>query len=291
MYISGDELLRLAESKNVRISEIVIEEEAKESETDKEQIMNRMKKHYRVMRESAEHCLNQKIKSVGGIIGGDAKKLNAYAGTKNTLCGQTVNKAMAMALSTSELNAAMGRICAAPTAGSAGIIPAAILSASQTLGSNEDQIVHALLTASGIGKIIAQEATLSGAEGGCQAECGSAASMAAAAVVELSGGSPKQSLHAAALALKAVMGLICDPIAGLVESPCALRNASGVINALTCADMALAGVESVIPFDEVVGAMYKVGKALPVEFRETALGGIAATETGKKIQKRIFEDG
>lgn len=290
MYISGADLLKLARSKGVKISEIVIEEEINETETDRETILNRMRKHYRVMRESAEHCLDREVKSVGGIIGGDAKKLNAYSKTDQSLCGPTINKAMAMAFSTSELNAAMGRICAAPTAGSAGIIPAAILSASETLESTEDQIIHALFTASGIGKIIAQEATLSGAEGGCQAECGSAASMAAAAVVELAGGSAEQILHAAALALKTVMGLICDPIAGLVESPCALRNASGVINALTCADMAIAGVESVIPFDEVVEAMYKVGKSLPVEFRETALGGIAATETGKKIQKKIFED-
>jgi L-serine dehydratase len=247
-----------------------------------------MKKHYEVMRESAAACQESAVKSMGGLIGGDAKKVNDYTLKGKTICGDTVNLAMSMAFSTSEINAAMGRICAAPTAGSAGIIPAAVISAAQKFYTKEDKIIDALFTASGVGKIIAMKATLSGAEGGCQAECGSAAAMAAAAVVEMAGGTPEQAFDGAAFALKTVMGLICDPIAGLVEAPCALRNASGVINALTCADLALAGVKSIIPFDEVVEAMYKVGKALPFEFRETALGGIATTETGKRLAKEIF---
>jgi len=182
----------------------------------------------------------------------------------------------------------MGRICAAPTAGSCGIIPASIITSSEVLNSSEEDIINALFTASGIGEIIAKNATVSGAEGGCQAECGAAAAMAAAAIVELKKGTPEMSLNAASIALKNIMGLICDPIAGLVEAPCAKRNASGAVNAMLSADMALAGVKSLIPFDEVVEAMYKVGKSLPVELRETALGGIAATKTGIEIKNKIF---
>ena len=186
------------------------------------------------------------------------------------------------------VNASMGRICAAPTAGASGIIPATLITVAESLNIPEEALIDALFTASGIGEIIAKNATLSGAEGGCQAECGAAAAMSAAAIVEMAGGTAEMSLHAAATALKNIMGLICDPIAGLVEAPCAKRNASGSINAMLSADLALAGVESIIPFDEVVEAMYKVGKSLSFELRETALGGIAATETGKRINKQIF---
>jgi L-serine dehydratase len=288
MYSSAEELIKRARIGDCPISEIVIEDECEEKETTEEALRKTMKKHYEVMRESAAACQESAVKSMGGLIGGDAKKVNDYTLKGKTICGDTVNLAMSMAFSTSEINAAMGRICAAPTAGSAGIIPAAVISAAQKFYTKEDKIIDALFTASGVGKIIAMKATLSGAEGGCQAECGSAAAMAAAAVVEMAGGTPEQAFDGAAFALKTVMGLICDPIAGLVEAPCALRNASGVINALTCADLALAGVKSIIPFDEVVEAMYKVGKALPFEFRETALGGIATTETGKRLAKEIF---
>jgi len=195
---------------------------------------------------------------------------------------------MARAFSTSEVNASMGKICAAPTAGSSGILPAVIITAAEVLEADEKIKINALFTAAGIGRIIATHATISGAEGGCQAECGSAAAMAAGAVVEMAGGTPEQIFHAAAIALKNIMGLICDPVAGLVESPCAKRNASGAVNAFISAEQALAGIQSVIPFDEVVEAMKFVGKAIPYEFRETALGGIAATDTGKEITKRIF---
>ena len=288
MYSSAEELIKRARIGDCPISEIVIEDECEEKETTEEALRKTMKKHYEVMRESAAACQESAVKSMGGLIGGDAKKVNDYTLKGKTICGDTINLAMSMAFSTSEINAAMGRICAAPTAGSAGIIPAAVISAAQKFYIKEDKIIDALFTASGVGKIIAMKATLSGAEGGCQAECGSAAAMAAAAVVEMAGGTPEQAFDGAAFALKTVMGLICDPIAGLVEAPCALRNASGVINALTCADLTLAGVKSIIPFDEVVEAMYKVGKALPFEFRETALGGIATTETGKRLAKEIF---
>jgi L-serine dehydratase len=288
MYNYGSELLTLAKEKQVKLSEIVIQKERKLTGMSREAIRNKMKLNLDVMRASAKYALNNDVKSVGGIIGGDAKRVERYRSNNTTICGDIVNRAMARAFSTSEVNASMGRICAAPTAGASGIIPAVIITVAESLGSSEEEMIDGLFTASGIGDIIAKNATLAGAEGGCQAECGAAAAMAAAAVVEMKGGTPEMSLHAAATALKNIMGLICDPIAGLVESPCAKRNASGAVNALLSADLALAGVKSVIPFDEVVEAMNKVGKSLPFELKETALGGIAATETGIKIKREIF---
>ena len=288
MYNNGEELLILSKERNTKLSQVVIENECKFSGLSQEDIREKMKMILDVMIRSSSLGLNKELKSISGLIGGDSKRINDYIIKENTICGSTINKAMARALSCSEVNASMGRICAAPTAGSCGIIPASIITVSEELNSSLDDIIDALFTSSGIGEIIAKNATVSGAEGGCQAECGSAAAMAAAAIVELKNGTPEMSLHAASIALKNVMGLVCDPIAGLVESPCAKRNASGAVNALISADMALAGVKSIIPFDEVVEAMYKVGKSLPYELRETALGGIAGTPTGIKIKEEIF---
>lgn len=287
----GYELLELANKYDKKISEITIEREIELYGLSRDEVIEKMKRNLEVMRESATRGLTENIRSVGGIIGGDAKRVMDYVKSgKKTLCGPTVNKAAAMALSSSEVNASMGKICASATAGSCGIVPAAVLSAAETFGSTEDEILSALFTAGGVGIIIATNATVSGAEGGCQAECGAAAAMAAAAMVEMAGGSPEASLHSGAAALKNVLGLVCDPIAGLVEAPCAKRNSSGVINAMISADLALAGVKSVIPFDEVVEAMFEVGKSLPMELRETALGGVAATKTGKELERRIFGD-
>lgn len=288
MYSTGYELLELTKDKGVKISDIVIEKECKLSNLDESEIVKKMKINYEIMLSSSSLGLDKSLISISGITGGDSKKVNDYLNKNETICGSIINKAIARALSSSEVNASMGRICAAPTAGSCGIIPASIITSAEVLNSSEEDIVNALFTASGIGEIISKNATVSGAEGGCQAECGSAAAMAAAAIVELKKGSPEMSLNAAAIALKNIMGLICDPIAGLVEAPCAKRNASGAVNAMLSADMALAGVKSLIPFDEVVEAMYKVGKSLPVELRETALGGIAATKTGIEIKNKIF---
>ncbi len=287
----GYELLDLTRKHNKKISEITIDREMELYGLTREEIMDKMKKNLEVMRESASKGLTEHIRSVGGIIGGDAKRVMEYIESgQKTLCGDTVNRAAAMALSSSEVNASMGKICASATAGSCGIVPAAVLTAAEIYDSSEEEILEALFTAAGVGVIVATNATVSGAEGGCQAECGSAAAMAAAAMVEMAGGTPSQSLHAGAGALKNVLGLVCDPIAGLVEAPCAKRNSSGVINAMISADLALAGVKSVIPFDEVVEAMFEVGKALPMELRETALGGVAATKTGKELERRIFGD-
>lgn len=288
MYNTGLELMELANSKGCRICDVVIENEVEIQEIKKEEIIEKMKTALDVMQNAAKEALEKEVKSVSGLIGGDAKRLEDYRKNGQTICGDTIVKAMARALSCSEVNAAMGRIVAAPTAGSCGILPAAIITAAEKLNKNEDDMVNALFTASGIGQIIAKNATVSGAEGGCQAECGAAAAMAAAAIVEMAGGTPEMSLHAASIAIKNIMGLVCDPIAGLVEAPCAKRNASGVVNAMISAELALAGIKSIIPFDEVVDAMYRVGKALPEALRETALGGIATTPTGIKLRKQVL---
>ncbi|MDI6601571.1 MAG: L-serine ammonia-lyase, iron-sulfur-dependent, subunit alpha [Thermoanaerobacteraceae bacterium] len=286
-FKTGNELLNLCSAYNKSIGEITILYEMETSEKSREDILLKMKANLEVMREAALYGLTRDIRSVSGLTGGDAKKLWKYTEAGHTLSGTHTAMAVAKAMAVSEVNASMGRIVAAPTAGSCGIIPGALLTAAEILNSTDDDVINALFTASGVGITIAYNATLSGAEGGCQAECGSAAAMAAAAVTELVGGSPEQALNAAAFSLKAVMGLVCDPVAGLVEIPCVKRNAFGASNALTAADMALAGITSRIPFDEVVEAMYRVGKVMPYELKETAKGGLADTPTGKRIKEEL----
>ncbi|MGE5628693.1 MAG: L-serine ammonia-lyase, iron-sulfur-dependent, subunit alpha [Solirubrobacterales bacterium] len=284
----GYELIEVCKEKNLSIWEYTLMEEASETGLSKEEVFEKMRENLKVMQKSADYGLHNDIRSVSGLIGGDALKLNKYVDNGNTLTGKFMVKAMARALSCSEVNAAMGRIVAAPTAGSCGIMPASIISAGEQLGKSEDEMVKALFTASGVGIIIAKNATMAGAEGGCQAECGSAAAMASAAVVEMMGGTPEQALNAGAIVFKNILGLVCDPIAGLVEVPCAKRNAAGTVSALTTADMVMGGVNSKIPFDETVSAMYKVGRSLPCELRETAQGGLAITETGLRLKEEIF---
>lgn len=289
MITKATEMITQAKTKGVKIWEIILEEEADQTGLNAEVLRQKMRKHLDVMEQSAQKAIVNPVKTLGGIIGSEAKKLTDYRKKGLSICGDTMNLLMARAFSTSEVNASMGKICAAPTAGSSGILPAVILTAAEVLGVYEEEKINALFTAAGIGRIIATHATLSGAEGGCQAECGSAAAMGAGAVVEMAGGTAEQVFQAGAIALKNIMGLICDPVAGLVESPCSKRNASGAVNAFISAEQALAGIQSIIPFDEVVEAMNHVGKAIPYEFRETALGGIAATDTAKEITKRIFK--
>lgn len=285
---SGEELLNICYENDISLSEYAILKEIESRQVTREEIIERMKKTLSVMKESAEEGMNTEVYSVTGLIGGDGYKLKKYADSKNTLTGEVTVLAMAMAFSSSEVNAAMGRIVACPTAGSCGILPAVVLSAGRKLNCSDDEMVNGLLAASAVGMIINMNATLSGAEGGCQAECGSAAAMGAAAVVEMMGGTPKMSLDAAAIVIMNILGLICDPVAGLVEIPCAYRNASGAISALCTADMVMGGVDSKIPFDDTVSAMYKVGKSLPEELRETAQGGIATTKTGLLLKKKVF---
>ncbi|MFU0824146.1 L-serine ammonia-lyase, iron-sulfur-dependent, subunit alpha [Clostridium sp.] len=285
---SGKELIDICKDKNYSIWEYTLKSEVENSSLTEEQVFERMKKTLQVMQHSANHALENDIKSVSGLIGGDAVKLNKYAESDNTLTGKFMVKAMARALSSSEVNAAMGKIVACPTAGSCGIVPAVVISAGEKLGKSEDDLVKALLTVSGIGMLIAKNATVSGAEGGCQAECGSAAAMASGAVVEMMGGTVEQALDAGAIVIKNILGLVCDPVAGLVEVPCAKRNVAGTVSALTTADLVMSGVKSMIPFDEAVWAMYKVGRHLPCELRETAQGGLAITPTGLKLKEQVF---
>lgn len=291
MFVStGVELIDVCKKENISIWEYTIRAEMEKSEHSREEVIEKMRKNLNVMLNSSSYALDNEVKSVSGLIGGDAFKIKKYADSGNTLTGGFMVKAMARAISSSEVNAAMGRIVASPTAGSCGILPAVIISAAEKLGKSEEDMINGLFTASGVGIIIAKHATLAGAEGGCQAECGSAAAMGSAAVVEMMGGTPEQALDAAAIVLKNVMGLVCDPVAGLVEVPCAKRNIAGTVSALTTAEIAMAGVKSKIPFDEVVWAMNKVGKQLPPELRETAQGGIAITPTAEKLRQEIFKE-
>lgn len=283
-------LTLLLEKEQLSISEYTIRHELSlNPEITAEEIRGQMAKTLEVMKNAVSQGRDEPITSISGLTGGNAYKYERYLQQNKNICGGVISTAMAMALSCSEVNASMGRIVACPTAGSCGILPAAILAIAEKYNKTDEDLLDALFTAAGVGLIIGSKATLSGAEGGCQAECGSAAAMGAAAVVELLGGSPRAAFHAAAMALKNVLGLVCDPVAGLVEIPCIKRNASGAVNAITCADLALAGVESYIPFSEVVGAMYDIGKSMCVELRETALGGLATTKTGIALAKSAMK--
>lgn len=285
---SGRELLKICNKENISLSEFAIRVEMERSELSREEVIEKMKTILEVMRKSTNEGRDKAIYSVSGLIGGDAYKLNKYIKEGKTLTGETINKAMARALSCSEVNASMGKIVACPTAGSCGILPAVILTAGEKLEKTDEEMVMALFASSAVGMIIADNATVAGAEGGCQAECGSAAAMGAAAVVEMMGGTPEMSLNASAIVIKNILGLVCDPVAGLVEIPCAKRNFAGAVSALTTADIVMAGIESKIPFDDMVEAMYRVGKQLPASLRETAEGGTAITETGLRLKEEIY---
>ena len=289
MYHKAHEVIKETKEKNCRISDVVLQNESKLTERSAEEIREKVREVLRVMQDAAQSGIDKETKSVSGLIGGNAVKTDQFRKTKQTVCGDVVNRAIARALSSSEVNASMGRIAAMPTAGAAGIVLAAVITAAETINADENAMIDALLTASGVGQLIKKNATISGAEGGCQAECGAGAAMAAAAIVELYGGTPEMAFDAAAIAIKSILGLVCDPVAGLVEVPCSKRNATGVVNAMACADMALAGITSVIPFDEVVDAMYKIGKSLPAALRETSLGGLATTPTGETIRCRLMK--
>ena len=284
---SAKELEAICNKEGISICEYTIRSQEEEGITRNE-IIEKMRKNLHVMQKSAQQGIETEVISVSGLIGGDAVKLGKYAREGNSLCGDFMMKAMARALSSSEVNAAMGRIVAAPTAGSCGILPAVIISAGEKFNKSEEELINALITAAGIGIIIAKNATLSGAEGGCQAECGSASAMGAAAVVEMMGGSPSMAMDAAAITIKNILGLVCDPIAGLVEAPCAKRNVSGTVNSLTTADLVMSGIKSLIPFDDVILAMYRVGKQMPCELRETAMGGLATTPTGILLKEKVL---
>jgi L-serine dehydratase len=253
-----------------------------------EEIRLQMQESLEVMKQAITGGQVEGLRSVSGLIGGEAYRLAKYASQHEPLSGRNMFEAMTNAMSVMEVNASMGRIVASPTAGSCGIVPGALVTTGIKQGKTDDQLVDGLLTASAVGFLFSRNATVAGSEGGCQAETGTASAMAAAGIVELMGGSPRAALSAAAFTIKNILGLVCDPIAGLVECPCAKRNALGTANAILSADMALAGLETVIPFDEVVEAMYRVGKLISPTLRETAMGGLAATPTGIRFTERIF---
>jgi L-serine dehydratase len=286
-YNSVAALVKVAEEQGAAISELVLADQAAFMEKERSVLLADMKHNLDVMRKSAAEGADKNIKSRSGLSGGDGFRMNSYIST-GSLSGDFCGRAMAKAIAIAECNASMGRIVAAPTAGSCGILPAAILTMEEQYHCSEESMVMALFTAGAIGLVIVREASIAGAEGGCQAECGSAAALAAAALVELRGGTPSQAAEACAIAIKNQLGLVCDPVAGLVEVPCVKRNAGGVMCAIAAADMALAGIKSVIPVDEVISAMREVGDALPSALKETAQGGLAVTPTGLALKQKIF---
>ncbi|MCC8190767.1 MAG: L-serine ammonia-lyase, iron-sulfur-dependent, subunit alpha [Planctomycetes bacterium] len=290
-YHSVSLLAEAARQDGVTISRLVLRDQAAGMETTEEAIMAAMVESLEVMRRAVASGSAPGERSISGLTGGDGRRMGDWAASGPALAGPFCARAIATALAVAECNAAMGKIVAAPTAGSCGILPGAVLTMMEERGASQEAAVMGLITAGAIGLVIAAEASISGAEGGCQAECGSAAAMAAGALVEMAGGTPDMVCHACALALQNQLGLVCDPVAGLVEVPCINRNAGGVMCAITAADMALAGVESVIPVDEVITAMREIGDAMPGSLRETAQGGLAATPTGRAIKERLFAPG
>lgn len=286
-YSSIAELCQAAEQAGTTISQTALADQSEQMEQPAETLYQRMADSLGVMRDAVRAGMDPELRSTSGLTGGDAAKMARYA-EQGGITGTFLNRAMARAIAVSEYNAAMGKVVAAPTAGSCGILPGTIVSMLEEGLCDERAAVMALFTAGAIGMVIAQQASIAGAQGGCQAECGSASAMAAAALVELCGGTPAQSAHACAMAIKNQLGLVCDPVAGLVEIPCIKRNVSGIAIAFTAAEMALAGIESKIPPDECIQAMRAVGDSMPCALKETAQGGLATTPTGIELKRRVF---
>ncbi|MBU2702644.1 L-serine dehydratase [Sporomusaceae bacterium BoRhaA] len=285
-FSTFSDLIAVAEQQQKSVADMMVDYEVQKQQMNKEQVWQGMDGCLTVMMEAVQKGKNSREKSVSGMVGGNAARFGDYMKGSGIL-GPTAQKAMCYALAVSEVNAAMGRIVASPTAGSCGILPGAILAAGEALSCTREQLVAGLFTAAGVGLVINEHASLAGALGGCQAECGSAAAMAAAAVVEMAGGTPRQAGQALALAFKNLLGLVCDPVAGLVEVPCVKRNAFGAVHALVAAEMALSGIESVIPPDEVITASYEIGCLLPKSLRETSEAGLAKTPTGQAIEAKL----
>lgn len=287
-FSSGEELLIICEREQKTIWEVMLLREVDMQRTSREEVVAKMMMSLDVMKSSIETGANNSEKSLSGLIGGEAKMLEEYRQTGKALSGDMVMKSVINSMAVLEVNASMGKIVASPTAGSCGILPGSLVTIGIEKNMSTDEIVRGLFTAAAIGYLFSRNATVSGAEGGCQAETGTAAAMAAAGLVEMMGGTPEAALSAASFTIKNVLGLVCDPIAGLVECPCQKRNALASTNALISADMALAGIKTIIPFDEVVDTMYRVGKLISPTLRETALGGLAVTKTGRKITSIIY---
>ncbi|HCY6938239.1 TPA: L-serine ammonia-lyase, iron-sulfur-dependent, subunit alpha [Staphylococcus aureus] len=289
MFDSIRETIDYAVENNMSFADIMVKEEMELSGKSRDEVRAQMKQNLDVMRDAViKGTTGDGVESVTGYTGHDAAKLRDYNETHHALSGYEMIDAVKGAIATNEVNAAMGIICATPTAGSSGIIPGALFKLEKTHDLTEEQMIDFLFTSALFGRVVANNASVAGATGGCQAEVGSASAMAAAAAVAIFGGSPEASGHAMALAISNLLGLVCDPVAGLVEIPCVMRNAIGSGNALISADLALAGIESRIPVDEVIEAMDKVGRNLPASLRETGLGGLAGTPTGEAIKRKIF---
>ena len=283
---SMKEIFERSARENIPFWEIVLQYDVEERQVSRQASMAKMLLTWQAIQDAADSYTGTQ-RSVSGLVGGDGLKMRLYARRGESIGGEFMDEVIVQAISMAESNACMRRIVAAPTAGSCGVVPAVLLPLCEREHYTQHELLEALYVASGIGAVIAYRASISGAAGGCQAEIGTASAMAAGALVSLRGGTNEQIGHAVAMALKNLMGLVCDPVAGLVEVPCVKRNVIGAVNAISAADMALAGIESRIPVDEVIDAMGEVGRRMPVEFRETALGGLAATPTGKAVKERM----
>lgn len=287
-FKSCSELVEESKNNNCSISETVIKFEAMKSSRSEEQVMQEMKEAYLAMKQSVEKGLEKENELIGNIFKGNAAKMDKYIKNNRSICGVSVSKVVRNALAVMEVNGSMGRIVACPTAGSAGTVPAAVLTIAQENNLRDEDLVKSLFAGAGIGVIIAENASISGSVCGCQAECGAASAMAAAIITELFGGDYDQILSAVSLSLGNLLGLVCDPIAGMVEIPCIQRNTIAAVNAIISAEMALAGVDSVIPADEMIGAMNEVGDMMDIRLKDTLGGGISNTPTARRIEKKIF---
>ncbi len=279
-FYNGKDLLKKCQELNTPISDIMKLRETTIGALSIEEVDAKLRKVLSIMKQSATKPLESPGKSIGGLIGGEAKQVADHGKTLECVTGSMLSKAIAYSMAVLEVNASMGLIVAAPTAGSSGVVPGVLLALADEHNIDDETLCKGLVNASAIGYLLMRNASVSGAEAGCQAEVGAASAMAASAIVEIMGGTPEMCLDAATFALSNLLGLVCDPIAGLVESPCQSRNAIGVANAITSAELVLSGVKHHIPFDEMADAMLRVGRSLPFELRETAMGGCAGTPTG-----------
>ena len=289
MFRSLEEIIQKCDKENKEFWEIVLEDDIQERQTDAANSYARMTETWDAMLLAAVNY-DKKLKSSSGLTGGDGDKMEQYLRQNESLCGEFLGQVIVGALQMGESNACMKRIVAAPTAGACGVLPAILVPYFKRIHKDSDRIIRSMYVAAGIGQVIALRASISGAQGGCQAEIGSASAMSSGALVYLEGGDCNQIIHAAAMALKNLLGLVCDPVAGLVEVPCVKRNVIGAVNAVSSAQMALAGITSRIPPDQVIDAMREVGDRMDVTLRETGQGGLAAPPYGKEIANRLFAD-
>ncbi len=288
-YESLAELVNEATKRNIKISELVLHDQAKSMEKSELELYEQMELNFSIMKDSVADGMRKDQRSTSGLTGGEGYLMSEYVKRADGgLSGTFMSKAISRALAVAGCNASMGKIVAAPTAGSCGVLPGCLVSLYEDRAFPEKNLVMAMFTAGAVGMVIANRSSLAGAQGGCQAECGSASAMAAAALVEVMGGTPAQCSDACAMAISNQMGLVCDPVAGLVEIPCIKRNVSSLMIAFSCADMALAGIQAKIPADECMDAMREVGEALPSALKETAKGGLATTPTGQRLKDQVF---